>query len=71
MNHTFEQYRDMWAQKTTKQIEKEIASLHRYMNKHNAAYHWHGSKMRAPGEMSDGDRMRALKDALVMRQVKP
>ena len=64
---TYDEYRDMWAKKTTKQIEREIESMRKYMQRHNAAYNWHGRSMTAPGSMADGDRLSALRAALAMK----
>lgn len=64
MNETFDQYRDRMARKTVKQLEREIASWRSYMQKHSKAYAWHGAGMTPPGELSDGDRLMATRDAL-------
>lgn len=63
----YDAYRDLWAKKTAKQIEREIESMRRYMQKHNAAYNWHGGAMSAPGSLADGDRLSALRDALAIK----
>lgn len=65
---TYDEYRDMWAKKTAKQIEREIESMRRYMQRYNAAYNWHGKNMTAPGEMADGDRLNALREALALKR---
>ena len=64
---TFDEYRDMWAKKTAKTIEREIESMRRYMQRHNAAYNWHGRSMTAPGSLADGDRLSALREALATK----
>jgi uncharacterized Zn ribbon protein len=60
-------YRRLWEGKTTKQIEKELKSWQRHFAKHEAAYKWHRN-MTATGELSDGDRVRILKDILRGRE---
>ena len=64
----YNKYRDHWAAKTVKQIEREIESMRRYMQKHNAAYEWHGKAMTAPGSLADGDKLSALREALEIRK---
>jgi len=64
---TYDQYRDLWASKTAKQIEREIESMRRYMQRHNAAYNWHGKSMTPPGSLADGDRLNALREALATK----
>lgn len=61
---TEEIYRAAWENKTAKQIEKEILSWRKYMDKHGAAYAWHGSGMTPPGSLADGDKISILKDIL-------
>lgn len=53
-------YRKQWESKTKRQVEKELDSYHRYLAKH-ADGHFQQS---APDEMSDGDRVRTLKEVL-------
>lgn len=65
---TYEQFRDLWAGRTVKQIEREIESMRRYMQRHNAAYVWHGNAMTAPGSLADGDKLSALREALEIRK---
>lgn len=64
---TYEEYRDLWARKTVKQIEREIESMRRYMQRHNAAYNWHGKSMTPTGSLADGDRLNALREALATK----
>lgn len=52
-----------WSTKTANQIKKEIESLQKYMQKNDAHYVLHG-KSHAPDEMSDGDRLRTLREIL-------
>lgn len=61
--NTYESFRDFWANKTPKVIQKEIDSMRRYMEKHSAAYAWHGANV-PPGSIGDGDKLSALRDAL-------
>ena len=61
-------HRSHWEKKTTRQIEKEIESWQKHFRKHDGAYHWHGASLTAPGELSDGDRVRILKDILRERE---
>lgn len=64
---TYEEYRDKWAKKTAKQIEKEIKSMRAYMQRHSQAYAWHGKDITPPGSLADGDKLCALRDALKIR----
>jgi hypothetical protein len=64
MNPTYGEFRDLWARKTVKQIEREIESMRKYMQRHRKAYSWHGSDMKATDELSDGSKLCALRDAL-------
>lgn len=64
---TYEEYRDLWARKTVKQIAREIESMRRYMQRHNAAYNWHGKSMTPPGSLADGDRLNALREVLATK----
>jgi hypothetical protein len=57
-------YRSFWEKKTYHQIQNEVDSMHKYMNKHNSAYHWHGANSTSPDEMADGDRMLVLRELL-------
>lgn len=61
---TYEEFRDRWATMTVRQIEKEVASMRAYTNKHGKAYAWHGAGMTPPGHLGDGDKISALKEAL-------
>jgi len=65
---TYEQFRDLWAGRTVKQIEREIESMRRYMQRHSAAYNWHGKNMTAPGALADGDKLMALREALSIKR---
>lgn len=68
MGDAYDRYRDHWSAKTIKQIEREIESMRRYMQKHNSAYEWHGKAMTAPGSLADGDKLSALREALEIRK---
>jgi hypothetical protein len=61
---TFEDYKNTWAKKTKKQIEKELKSMQSYVQKHSAHYVWHGRFCTAPNSVSDGDKITALKELL-------
>jgi len=37
------------------------------MQRHNAAYNWHGKNMTAPGSLADGDKLSALREALTIK----
>ena len=67
---TYEQFRDLWAGRTVKQIEREIESMRLYMQRHNAAYNWHGKNMTPPGSLADGDKLMALREALAINRGK-
>ena len=67
---TYEQFRDLWAGRTVKQIEREIESMRRYMQRHNAAYNWHGKNMTTPCSLADGDKLMALREALAINRGK-
>lgn len=56
-----EDYKKYWDKKTDKQIEKEIISWRKYMDRYSSAYSWHGSSMTPPGELADGDKLCILK----------
>lgn len=60
----YESYKEYWAKKTRKQVEKELASWEKYVNKHSLAYSWHGKAMTPPGALADGDKITALKEIL-------
>lgn len=61
---TYEEFRDKWAGKSIKAIEKEIASWRSYMQKQTQAYAWHGKGITPPGSIPDGDKLNALREAL-------
>lgn len=63
LDKRIEQYRAHWANKTTKQIQKELASWRAHMDKHEAHYKFHG-RTAPPDEMTDGDCVRELRDVL-------
>lgn len=53
-----------WKDKTVKQIEKELKSWRKYMDKHNAAYTIIGGAMTPPNSLADGDKVAILRDIL-------
>ena len=65
---TYDEYKALWAKKTTKQVEKELASMRRYCDKYSAAYSWHGKQITPPGNVPDGDKIIALKEILETKQ---
>ena len=62
--NNYESYKSHWSGKTTKQVQKELASWQKYVNKHSAAYSWHGKDITPPGKLADGDKITALKEIL-------
>ncbi len=68
---TYEEYKKLWSKKTTKQIEKELNSWRKYVDKHSSAYAWHGASMTPPNSLSDGDKISALKEILSERNKPP
>lgn len=67
MSLSVDEYRDLWLRKTVKQIECEIESMRKYMQRHSQAYAWHGKNMTAPGSLADGDKLLALREALRLK----
>ena len=63
-----EKYGKFWSQKTNKQIEKELASFRKYIDKYSQAYAWHGSDMTPPGCLADGDKIEILKNIIKARE---
>lgn len=59
----YEQYKEYWSKKTLKQVRKEYMSLQKYIQKYVTSYAWHGNQ-HAPGEMSDGQRLSALREVI-------
>lgn len=57
-------YRSIWEKKTTKQIQKEIESWHRYIDRYSQSYAWHGKDITPPGTLADGDKVLILKEIL-------
>jgi hypothetical protein len=57
-----------WNTKTTKQVTRELASMRRYVQKHSAAYSWHGKGITPPGALADGDKILALQEILASRE---
>lgn len=56
----YEECRALWRKKGRKAIEKEVASLRSYMQRYQDGF----SQVSAPDELSDGDRLMALRDEL-------
>jgi len=59
----FERYKATWAKKTTVQVEREAASMRRYMVRNSSAYAWHGANV-PPGSLGDGDKLLALQEII-------
>jgi hypothetical protein len=59
----FDSMRDRWAQKSLAAIDKEIESMRRHVQRHSAAYAWHGKGVTPPGALADGDKISALREA--------
>jgi hypothetical protein len=55
----YNEYRALWIKKSNNAIEKEIASLRRYMQRYSDGF----AQITAPDELSDGDRLMALREA--------
>jgi hypothetical protein len=64
-----EKYTSYWSQKTDKQVLKELKSMRAYINRHSAAYAWHGKSMTPPNEISDGMMVLILREILQKRGV--
>lgn len=54
----YEEYRSLWRNKGKKAIEKEISSLRAYIHRYSDGF----AQISAPDELSDGDRLMALRD---------
>lgn len=62
-------FREKWSKKSAKIIKKEIDSYQRYFEKNIQSYEWHGRYQQHPDELSDGDRIRILKEILECQRV--
>lgn len=58
------EYKKKWAKKSICLIKKEIKSFERYFKKNEAYYNFHGKNETHPDELSDGDRIRILKELM-------
>ena len=56
----YEEYRALWRKKGKRAIEKEVGSLRAYMQRHSDGFR----QISAPDELSDGDRLMALREEL-------
>ena len=63
MNDVETRYLRNWNSKTTKQVERELASMRKYVQKHSAHYAWHGANV-PPGGIADGDKILILIEIL-------
>lgn len=68
LNPSYNEFRDHWAAKSIRQIEREIESWRKYMQRHGRAYAWHGGDGHDPDTLSDGTKLCALRDALKIAQ---
>lgn len=59
-----DRYRAHWSAKTSKQIQRELDSMRKYVQRNSSSYAWHGANSSAPGEITDGDKINALRDIL-------
>lgn len=58
-----EAYRGQWQAKTKRQVERELESYQRYLAKHRDTFF----KQSPPEELTDGDRIRILREVLSAR----
>lgn len=56
----YEEYRALWRKKGAKAIERELKSMQAYLQCHADGFR----KISAPDELSDGDRLMALRDLI-------
>lgn len=56
----YDEYRALWRNKGAKAIEREIKSMQSYMQRHSDGFR----QISAPDELSDGDRLMALRDLI-------
>lgn len=59
-NERYEAYKTVWKDKGVTKAKKELASYQKYLSRHKDRFH----QQSAPGELSDGDRVLALKEVL-------
>lgn len=64
----YEKYKELWIKKTKRQVEKEIESMRKYIQKHASSYAFHGNQTN-PEEMTDGQRLSALKEVLEIKTI--
>lgn len=69
INQAEEIFKKCWESKTTKQIQKEIESWRKRIDKHGQAYAWHGANMTPPNHLADGDKVMILKEILNERNL--
>lgn len=56
-------FRICWEKRAPAQVEREIESMRRHMQKHAGHYAFHG-RTAHPDELTDGDRLRILREIL-------
>lgn len=54
----YDEYRALWRKKGAKAIERELKSMQAYLQRHSDGF----SQISAPDELSDGDRLMALRE---------
>ena len=54
----YEEYRALWRKKGKRAAEKELESMRKYLHSHHDGF----SQISAPDELSDGDRVMALRE---------
>lgn len=58
-----DRYRAHWSAKTAQQVQRELDSMRRYVQRNSSSYAWHGANA-APGALTDGDKINTLRDIL-------
>lgn len=56
----YEEYRALWRKKGVKSIERELKSMQSYLQRNTDGFR----QISAPDELSDGDRLMALRDLI-------
>ena len=59
-----DRYRAHWSAKTPKQVQRELDSMRRYVQRNSSSYAWHGANNAAPGSLTDGDKINILREIL-------
>lgn len=56
-----QRFLEAWNRKTLKQVEKELASMRKFVQRNSSHYAWHGANV-SPGGMADGDKILILEE---------